>query len=106
MSLPGRIDGLEESAGTEVNYIVGIFQGYTGDSPVPADAVSYWESIDEPSFPVLSDPAVDLLANTPYDGQGLPGKCVLAPDMEILGCQNGHGEDYWATVLIAAHLGG
>ena len=40
---------------------------------------------------------------TPWDGNARPGKCVLSPKMEILGCQVGHGDDGWAYDLIKQH---
>jgi hypothetical protein len=60
-----------------------------------------------PSIPVLSSVDEKILDSFPYSGasEGMPGKCVLSPKMEILDCFTGHGEDEAAFDLIRAHHG-
>ena len=41
-----------------------------------------------------------VLDITPYNGSGMPGKCLLSPEMEILECMTGHGFDaLWDMAL-------
>jgi len=42
---------------------------------------------------VLSDPTEQVFEATEYDGSVLPGKCALSPQMEMLSCTSGHGNE-------------
>lgn len=86
------------------SYIVGLFQDYQGNDPDEELGNTYWRSLDEPDFPVLSDPDLLTVDETPYNGQALPGKCIVSPRMEILACDSGHGEDDWAYDIIREHF--
>lgn len=92
-----------EAVDVPFSYAVVLFADYEGGPPDGDDAETYAESLGYPSYPVVADPEVGILDSTLYDGNPLPGKCALSPDMEILGCENGHGEDDWARLLIEAH---
>ena len=65
--------------------------------------MDYWEAADEPSFPVMADLTAEVLEATPYDGNALPGKCILSPEMQLLDCRSGGDEDDWAFDIIKAH---
>ncbi len=73
--------------------MVALYQGMGSDPPEAGQSAEYHERIGEPAFPVFADTQGLLLQVTPYDGKELPGKCVLSPAMEILGCVTGHGLD-------------
>ncbi|MFT4627877.1 MAG: hypothetical protein ACI8PZ_006569 [Myxococcota bacterium] len=75
-----------------------------GALPKAKDAAEYHDAIGAPKYGVMADPQAASLDHTPYDGQGLPGKCALSPEMEILGCTTGHQNDDLLDV-IRAHAG-
>lgn len=52
--------------------------------------------------PVLGDPAKGIAAATGLDPKVVPGKCVLSPAMEILGCYIG-ADDQPAVDILLAH---
>ena len=54
---------------------------------------TYHKAIGAPPFPVLSDADELVLEITPFDGDPLPGKCALSPEMVMLGCTTGHGAE-------------
>ncbi len=68
--------------------------------PDAEDALIYWEAIDDDAMPVLSDHEQQVIASMPYDGSALPGKCVLTPEMEILHCYMGHGNDQGFEAIV------
>lgn len=104
MTLPDRTsDFHDDTPEIPFSYIVVIHEDYTASPPDPEIAEDYWESIDEPDFPVFADPGQLSTSETPYDGNGMPGKCVLSPRMEILECDVGHGYDDWAYDVIREH---
>ncbi len=104
MSLEDRTEEFhDETPDIPFSYIVGLFQDYQAFAPDEELGKDYWETIDEPDFPVVSDPEQLTISDTPYTGQGLPGKCVLSPKMRILECGSGHGEDDWAYDIIREH---
>lgn len=45
--------------------------------------------IDLTAFPILADPAKGIAAATGLDPKAVPGKCVLSPEMRIVGCYGG-----------------
>jgi len=55
--------------------------------------VLYAAALDNPSYPVVSDESEQVFAATTYDGLSLPGKCLLTPEMEMLMCTSGHGNE-------------
>ncbi len=72
--------------------------------PGAQDAVDYAAALGNPDHPVLSDPSEQVFSATEYDGSTLPGKCVLSPEMEILACTSGHGNEELFD-LIQEHAG-
>jgi hypothetical protein len=52
--------------------------------------------------PVLADPDKGIAAATGLDPKVVPGKCVLSPTMEILGCYVG-ADDRPAVDILLAH---
>ena len=51
----------------------------------------------------MADTTAEVLNATPYQGNALPGKCILSPDMEMIECRQGGNEDDWAFDIIKAH---
>jgi hypothetical protein len=96
-------------AGTDVpfSYVVVLFESSTGGLPPAAAAESYWDAIDSPDYPVTASVDASILDATPYayPDQGLAGKCVLSPDLELLDCWSGHGEDTRGYDAIREHAG-
>jgi len=80
----------------------------TGGFPADAStAIGYWTDMGEPELAVMADGSRQVVDLTPWEGQYLPGKCALTPDMEILGCYTGHGNDQlFADILEHASSGG
>ena len=103
MSLPARAEAIIDETAVEFSYAVVLFEGYATPAPTREDAATYAESLDDPSYPVLSSEDVAVIDATPYTGRPLPGKCLLSPRMQLLGCDSGHGEDDWAVPLILAN---
>jgi hypothetical protein len=100
VSLPRRTDDITDATGVDFSYAVILFEDYVGQLPDGDDAEVYAGELNEPAHPVASSEDAGILAATAYAGRPLPGKCLLSPTMELLGCDNGHGEDDWAIPLI------
>ena len=77
-----------------------IFQDTLGYVPDGEDALIYWEAIGDERIPVLADHGQRVIPATPYDGSALPGKCVLTPEMEILYCWTGHGNEQGFDAIV------
>jgi hypothetical protein len=75
------------------SFIAVLFQDVVGGSPGGGDAVSYAAVLDNPSYPIVADESLQVFDATTYDGRALPGKCVLTPEMEMLMCTSGHGNE-------------
>ncbi len=104
LELEDRTERIIEATGVDFSYAVILFQSLIGGAPTVQEAADYWYDIGSPDYAVTSNQAVDILEATAYPGTPLPGKCVISPDMEILECRAGHGEDDWAADAINAHL--
>lgn len=74
----------------------------TYDPPTAEDAAIYAKAIQSVALPVLVDPDQRMLTDTGWDGAGMPGLCVLAPDMTMLDCWSGM-DDARAVAAIEAH---
>ena len=70
-----------------------IWQNNDGTAPSAENAADYADSLGNPDHPVLSDPSEQVFEATEYDGSVLPGKCALSPQMEMLSCTSGHGNE-------------
>ena len=68
--------------------------------PDAKDALTYWEVVDDENIPVLADHEQLVIPSTPYEGTALPGKCVLTPQMEILYCFTGHGNEQGFDAIV------
>lgn len=75
-----------------------------GGLPTPQEAVSYWNDLGEPDYPVASSIDGDVREATGYTSGPLPGRVVVTPEMEILAIEAGHGSDEWAFDIILQHL--
>lgn len=98
-------DLLDEFPEIEFEYAVILFEDYDGTAPEGDDAETYWGQLGEPGYPVLSDPAVDILMASGYGGAPLPGKLLVNPEMEILELRTGHGYPNWAFDFIRNDAG-
>jgi hypothetical protein len=77
-----------------------VFQNSVGSPPEAQDAVDYAEALGDPDYPVVADPSEQVFSATGYDGSTLPGKCVLSPEMVMLECTSGHGnEDLFEAIV-------
>lgn len=95
-----------DETGIAASYFVILFQSATGGVPGDDVAQQYWEAIGEPDYPVTADVDQMSLDATEYEGNPLPGICVLAPDRTILDCTTGHGKSTsWALDLIRSEEG-
>ena len=82
-----------EHSDVPFSFLVVVFEESLGETPSAQTAVDYAEAIDWPDFPVAADTDDTIINNSPWEGNALPGKCVLTPDMEILQCYTGHGNE-------------
>ena len=85
--------------------MVVLFENNAGFPATVETAVAYWEDLALPDMPVLADTGRAILDSTPWEADSLPGKCVLTPEMEILTCYTGHGNDQALTAILD-HWGG
>ncbi len=79
--------------GVDMQFLIVLFEDTRGDAPGEDLAEDYHEQISSPDLPVLSDIDEGILEASAYAGSPLPGKCLLSPQMEILRCSNGHGNE-------------
>ena len=87
------------------SYLMALYEDTSGKTPEGRQAEAYWETIGEPEAPVFADVNAALLDATPFTGANAAGKCLLDPQMQILGCQEGHGADDWAYEIIIEREG-
>lgn len=87
-----------------VDYVVVLFEDVRGGLPDAQDAANYVSDLNI-LMPTFSDPSRQVIDQTPYRGDRLPGKCVLSPDMELLDCWSGATGDEAALEMIRAHAG-
>jgi len=86
------------------SYIIAVFEDIASGPPGRQVAEEYAEAADARQVvPVLADRNQDVLVDTPYQGDALPGRCVLTPQMEILDCYTGASDDAEAYALIEQH---
>ena len=94
VSLPReQAEFLGAHPGLSFSFLLALYADTLGQVPDGADAAAYSEGIGDASLPVLADHTQRILSVTPYDGLAMPGKCVLTPEMEILYCWVGHGNE-------------
>ncbi len=77
-----------------------LFEDSLGYAPDGEDASVYATAIDSPDFPVVADPEKAILSATTWEGTYLPGKCALTPQMEIIKCYTGHGNDEGLEAIV------
>lgn len=90
-----------------MSYLILLFQDYGGGSEPDAEvAEDYRGQVGGDDFvvPILTVREEDLKAATPIGG-GVPWKCVVTPEMEILGCYSAHVDDE-GFELLESHIGG
>jgi hypothetical protein len=67
------------------SYLDDVQDANDGEFPFPV--FSLWEEVLKDATPI---------------GSGVPWKCVLSPEMVMLGCYNGHGDDEGLELLLEA----
>jgi hypothetical protein len=77
--------------GQPVMPIISLFQDTFGAPPQPSHGAAYADALGLSGFPVTADVDASSLLVLPYAGETLPGKCVLSPELVILGCVEGEG---------------
>lgn len=105
MGLSDRKDDFIAETGIEnFSYMLILYQDNLGLPPGAESAADYADSIDNPPFPVFSEPNDLMLDSTPWKADRLPGKCVLSPEMELLHCYAGD-DDTEGFDAIIEHAG-
>ena len=103
-SLPERGTEATAEAGVDLGYVIVIWDDFMGEAPEPDVSVRYAEGIKVgQQIPVFADTTEAVLSHTPYDGEDLPGKCLLSPELELLHCWVGHDNDADAWQIASAH---
>jgi len=102
--LPQRNADWAATSDIPFSYMIILAQDTGGVAPDGGDAFDYMNVVDVGhDVPVLSDINQKSVSDTSWDGRALPGKCVVSPEMEILDCYTGHGDDEEAFALIRQH---
>ena len=104
MSLAERQQQFIAETGVAFSYAIILNKDGSGNPPT-ADTAAAYAGLVGATYPVLADPTDAAAAASPWNGTTLPGKCVVAPDMTILTCWTGHGEDTIAYDAIKNHAG-
>lgn len=106
--LVARSRAFSSDFGVPFSYVVALYEDADGGAPSREAALEYAGHMQAAhDLPVLVDTNQELLDYTPFDGSEPLGKCVLSPDMRMLDCFTGTGDDQGAFETILAHvLGG
>jgi hypothetical protein len=101
--LPEKTEEFRAESDAPFSYIVMLYEDSGGRVPDQADAERYWEVMGEPDN-VLVTADVEGVGRfggiVPYTGQDASNKCLLSPELEIIGCESGHASDDWAREWI------
>jgi hypothetical protein len=81
-----------------------LFENNAGMPPDGSVAETYADELGNPQIPIVADPSKEILISTPWADSSLPGKCILTPEMEILECYTGHGNET-AFDVVLDHFG-
>ena len=101
-ALDEEVAAISQTTDVPVEPIIALFEDVYGDPPAPEHGRDYADAYDIAGFPVVSDVAQDTTTVLPHDGTELPAKCVLNPEMVILGCYLGAGGTEEITQWIEA----
>jgi len=82
--------------------MLALYEGVRDPIPSGEEMMSYAEYIGAEFMPVLGDQSGRLIEASGWDGNSMPGQCVLAPDMTMLDCYTGEDDEY-AAALIDEH---
>ena len=72
--LSERTHDFVDTTGIPFSYVILLFQNNYGNPPDPEIAEGYADTIDTWDIPVMADPNVSSVYETPYTGNQLPGK--------------------------------
>jgi hypothetical protein len=87
--LGADIAAIAAETGQPVLPLIALFQDVTGSPPQMSHGADYAEALGLSGFPVTADLDAASLLVLPYPGTILPGKCLLSPELVILGCTEG-----------------
>jgi len=91
---------LMDETGMEIGFLIALYENARGGPPGEDLGETYHEEINSPDLPVLSDTEEGILEASSYPGSPLPGKCALSPEMEILRCAHGHGNETLVEAIL------
>jgi hypothetical protein len=91
--LQRRTEEFVEESGIPFSYMILLSEDTSGNAPNGNDASGYAEEVNAETVPVLASGDQGVLTATPWTGSPLPGKCLISPDMVMLDCYSGHGDD-------------
>lgn len=86
--------------GVDMQFLIAIFEAGRGQTPNEDLAAAYHEELNSPELPVLGDTEEGILEASSFPGSPLPGKCLLSPEMELVECAYGHGNDVMFEALL------
>jgi hypothetical protein len=90
-ALGAEVAALAVEVGAPVVPLVTLFQDLQGNPPLTDQAAHYAQELGLSGFPVTVDQVQATTSDLPYEPDLLPGKCVLSPELVILGCHAGPG---------------
>jgi hypothetical protein len=102
LSLASRQQQFLAETGLPFSYMIVVNKDGNNQPPTGDTATAYATTVGA-TYPVLADPTDGVAMGSPWNGSTLPGKCALAPDMTILTCWTGGGEDTQGYDAIKAH---
>jgi len=91
----------ETSSGLDIQYLYFLLED--GDKNPPGAGFSrfFADELSLQGFPVLSDAAKAIATATGRDPKKVPGKCVVSPSMQILGCYGGADDAKGYELIVA-----
>ena len=89
---PDRKSAFIDETGLDFSYLIVLAENNFSLPPSADDATAYADYLDT-AEPVTASPDQRIIDATPWTGSPLPGKCVLSPEMELLYCYTGEGDE-------------
>ena len=89
----------------DFQFLLVLYESYTGYPAEPEDGVAFAEQIGSPSFPVFTDGKDMVVGATPLTINPKREVCALSPELEIIGCFTGYDGYENALNTIKDHAG-